>query len=168
MNVEAVRGTLYAATPLHDRKPEAVPIYTFGSPVFQKSNRADRFVRRLEAHECWGYWVNNEVASYFWLTRGPALVPLWRGVQLEITQDVLYVWDCRTWEPYQRRGWYTRALRDARSMSESSSIWIACDDENVASASVIQRQFSPLQKYSLCKIGPLYFRGIIPTRVIRI
>jgi hypothetical protein len=168
MDTDAVRGTLYVATPLQDRKPEAVPIRTFDSPVFKEKSRVTKFAHRAERHECWGYWVDGEVASYFWVTRGPSLVPLWRGVRLEVPRDVLYIWDCRTSESHQRRGLYTQSLRDARRMSSSSDVWIACDDANLISASVIRRQFSSLKKYKLRKIGPLYFEGIRPIRVVRV
>lgn len=159
MLVEAVRGALYVAAPLPDGRPQAEPIRAFTSPVFRERNRAARFARRLAGHECWGYRVGGEVASYFWLTRGPASVPLWRDVRLLVPQGVLYVWDCRTWAPHRRQGWYARSLEDARRIAAPRDVWIACDDANAASVSVIRRQFTPLKRYRFARLGPLHWTG---------
>ena len=147
--MERVEGTLYRADPLPTGEPEARPIRAFDAAVFQEKSRAEKFLRRLREHECWGYAADGEVAAYFWLTRGPAVVPLWRNVRLRVPQGVVYIWDCRTWEPCRRRGWYTRSLEDARRLAAPNEAWIACDDANLDSASVIRRQFEPLQPYRL-------------------
>ena len=121
-------------------------ITDFGSPVFQVKNRAQRYVRRDGI--CLGYRVNAEVVSYAWTNVGPCKVPLWRGVEFQVPPACVYVWDCRTHEPFRRQGFFDHILTDLRRHAAPHLLLIACEN-GAPSQRAIARQFTPAQAYRL-------------------
>lgn len=140
----SVAGTLAEAGPLPDESA-AERIETFADPVF--AGRERRY--RARKGECYGYRENGQIVAYFWISEGPCRVPLWKGVTLDVPDEVIYIWDCRTLETHRNRGYFTRAIADARRLSCDRTYWIACEDGNTASVRAISKQFTSIRRYHL-------------------
>lgn len=144
-------GTLWTAEPLAGGCA-LEEITAFNDPVFQEKGRSDRYRSRHQAL-CWGYRIDGEVAAYFWTTMGPAREPLWRGVDFFIPSGFIYVWDCRTHEPFRRQGLFARGLTEVRRIPTNSphQFLIACE-VGADSEHAIRKQFSPLENYRLHRL----------------
>ena len=151
---ESTAGTIYGA-PLLAGQATAERIETFTDRIFRERNHEAKFAKRHadRVSECWGYRVDGEAVSYFWLSRGGD-VPLWRKAVL--STECAYVWDCYTAEPFRRRGYFTRALQDGRMLGGTKTVLTAVTDGNQASARVIGKMFAVLTRYRIRRFGSIY------------
>jgi len=139
--------------------PDWETIETFTDPIFLQKNRQYHFRRRLEeGHRCFGYRDAGEVVCYLWLTVGKT-APAFLGADLVVPADQVYVWDCRTAESHQRRGYYSRGLRAAcASPGGARRVTILTDTANVASQRAIMKSgFRPFCHFAFRRIGFLRF-----------
>lgn len=148
---ESTSGIVYSASKLYgDVSAERITAFT--DPIFQTKGRAAKFAKRAQQHQCWGYRVNGEVVMYFWLSEDET--PLWRKAVLR--SDSAYIWDCFTAEEFRRRGYFTKALEDARKIADTREVLTAVVTGNDDSARVIAKQFEPIARYRVERFGPLY------------
>lgn len=151
-------GIFYQAPPLA-ATPDWEAIEHFDDPVFQAKRRHEHFRRRLAAgHRCFGYRDAGEVVCYLWLTTGKT-APLFMNTELIVPPDEIYIWDCRTIESHQGRGYYTRGLLAARAYAGGArQVRILTERANLPSQKAILRSgFEPFCHFRVFRLGFLPF-----------
>jgi hypothetical protein len=154
-------GVLYQAPPLSGT-PDWETIEYFDDPVFQVKRRHEHFRhRQAEGHRCFGYRDAGQVVCYLWLTTGKA-APLFLNTKLIVPPDVVYIWDCRTVESHQARGYYTRGLLAARAViGGARQFQILAEDPNLPSEKAILRSgFKPSCHVRVFRFGILPFIAV--------
>lgn len=147
-------------------QPTALENYTYRAldqvdferdPIFAIKNRRPTFIARLRAgHLCHGH-INAEggVASYQWVSDGPAVAPFEAGLYLKVPTARRYIWDCRTIDGARGRGLYRHALQMLAAETAAEK-WIVCAADNEASARGIRNaDYRRTGQLHLYRIGPL-------------
>lgn len=137
-------------------------IESFDDPVFQVKHRNKHFrLRQAEGHRCYGYRDAGEVVCYLWLTTGKT-APLFLNTELIVPSDIVYIWDCRTVESHQGRGYYTRGLLAARAVAGGArQLQILVEPANLPSQKAILRSgFEPFCHVRVLRFGLLRFIAV--------
>lgn len=128
---------------------------------FHKASRLDRYSNYLKnGYECYGFFNEKEVVSYFWLTIGKENTSVevpWVGLRWILPAGKAYIWDCRTAINYRSMGLYTAGLYKLRSLStekHADAILIACHKTNVSSCrGIISAGFKPIRTVRVISIA---------------
>lgn len=131
------------------------------SKIFKHKNRKERYLKNLEnGFRCKGYvTTDNEVAFYLWYTTGN-MAPWFKGMELYLPENDVYIWDCRTAEQWQRKGLYCMALQNISSevLKRSKRVLIDCSNSNIASQKgILNAGFYPFKNFKVFKIRNVFF-----------
>jgi len=117
--------------------------------LFQENERHTKFKERLKhRHACYGYQdKSGNITAYFWVTHSNTSVPLTFGATMNIPKETIFIWDCRTTESQQRKGLYTKGLKELINKHPNNKVIINCETKNLPSIKGIEKAgFKPCGK----------------------
>ena len=100
-----------------------------------QNNRMEKFKQRFEeGHKCYGHVQNTskEVVTYFWVTTDQK-APFVFGVNANILNDQVYIWDCRVDESMRGQGLYPHGLNKIAQIFVGKTALIVTETKNIAS-----------------------------------